>query len=391
MDLETFEDPKRNLILSAAPEEVSDFEIKNTFLRDDETGVDSLRKEVIAMENLLLEGTIEILSSLKTNKTILCVKYTEDCSCVAGGFTDGIVRLFKCADGQVFRTLFDLEIQENTSPVTSIKHRPVSKNYPIVNCLTCTYANGYVKSWNYNYGQCIYTIREKRQTYGIAYHPRLPKFITYGDDLKIYMYDEETRTQERILSASQIPGSIDGHASRIFAACFNPRSNHEFITGGWDDVVYFWDVRQPHAIRHLSQIHMCGEGLDISHRGTEVLTCAWQKENPLQVYDYASGELIVTMEPDGHESLLYCGKFLNKDYAIVGGSDKSTFRIIDLQTYSTVGSITGLIGGVYDLDAGPSKKSKPKDKEESISKIQEVIQPKIAFVSGNALYQVSFS
>ncbi|KAF5297933.1 hypothetical protein FQR65_LT19649 [Abscondita terminalis] len=339
-------------IQSIAPEEVSDFEIKNTFLRNDETGVDSLRKEVIAMENLLLEGTIEILSSLKTNKTILCVKYTEDCSCVAGGFTDGIVRLFKCADGQVFRTLFDLEIQENTSPVTSIKHRPITYNLQMQMVM--------LKVGITIMDNVIYTIREKRQTYGIAYHPRLPKFITYGDDLKIYMYDEETRTQERILSASQIPGSIDGHASRIFAACFNPRSNHEFITGGWDDVVYFWDVRQPHAIRHLSQIHMCGEGLDISHRGTEVLTCAWQKENPLQVYDYASGELIVTMEPDGHESLLYCGKFLNKDYAIVGGSDKSTFRIIDLQTYSTVGSITGLIGGVYDLDAGPSKKSKRK-------------------------------
>ncbi|KAF5303416.1 hypothetical protein FQR65_LT18991 [Abscondita terminalis] len=294
------------------------------------TGVDSLRKEV-SLWISLLEGTIEILSSLKTNKTILCVKYTEDCSCVAGGFTDGIVRLFKCADGQVFRTLFDLEIQENTSPVTSIKHRPMQMVMLKVGITIMD--------------NVIYTIREKRQTYGIAYHPRLPKFITYGDDLKIYI---------------QIPGSIDGHASRIFAACFNPRSNHEFITGGWDDVVYFWDVRQPHAIRHLSQIHMCGEGLDISHRGTEVLTCAWQKENPLQVYDYASGELIVTMEPDGHESLLYCGKFLNKDYAIVGGSDKSTFRIIDLQTYSTVGSITGLIGGVYDLDAGPSKKSKRK-------------------------------
>lgn len=62
----------------------------------------------------------------------------------------------------------------------------------------------------------------------------------------------------------------DGHVSRVFAACFHPRNNYELITGGWDDVVQFWDLRQPYATRHLSEIHMCGEGLDINKKGTEV-------------------------------------------------------------------------------------------------------------------------
>lgn len=65
----------------------------------------------------------------------------------------------------------------------------------------------------------------------------------------------------------------DGHVSRVFAACFHPRNNYELITGGWDDVVQFWDLRQPYATRHLSEIHMCGEGLDINQRGTEVSVC----------------------------------------------------------------------------------------------------------------------
>lgn len=58
--------------------------------------------------------------------------------------------------------------------------------------------------------------------------------------------------------------------SRVFAACFHPRNNYEFISGGWDDLVHFWDLRQPHAVRHISGIHMCGEGLDINAKGTEV-------------------------------------------------------------------------------------------------------------------------
>lgn len=69
---------------------------------------------------------------------------------------------------------------------------------------------------------------------------------------------------------SKLPGEIDGHTSRIFTCCFNPRSNHEFLSGGWDDVVHFWDLRQPHAIRHLSGVHVCGDGIDINTKGTEV-------------------------------------------------------------------------------------------------------------------------
>lgn len=58
-------------------------------------------------------------------------------------------------------------------------------------------ATGIVKCWDFVKGECIYTIRENRQTYGITYHHKLDKFITYGDDSIIYLYDEETRTQER--------------------------------------------------------------------------------------------------------------------------------------------------------------------------------------------------
>lgn len=63
---------------------------------------------------------------------------------------------------------------------------------------------------------------------------------------------------------------VNGHTSKVFAATFNRRSNHELITGGWDDVIHFWDVRQPTSIRHISGVHMCAEGLDISSKGTDV-------------------------------------------------------------------------------------------------------------------------
>lgn len=63
---------------------------------------------------------------------------------------------------------------------------------------------------------------------------------------------------------------MDGHRSRVFSACFNPKSAYELISAGWDDTVQFWDTRQAHSLRFISGVHMCGDGLDISRNGKEV-------------------------------------------------------------------------------------------------------------------------
>lgn len=63
---------------------------------------------------------------------------------------------------------------------------------------------------------------------------------------------------------------IDGHVSRVFACAFNPKSHHELISGGWDDMVMCWDDRQPFATKYFKGIHICGEGLDFDKPGRQV-------------------------------------------------------------------------------------------------------------------------
>lgn len=63
---------------------------------------------------------------------------------------------------------------------------------------------------------------------------------------------------------------MNGHKSRVFSACFNPSSNHELVSGGWDDTIQFWDIRQPFSQRYIGGVHICGEGIDISQNGKEV-------------------------------------------------------------------------------------------------------------------------
>ncbi|KAL6448565.1 hypothetical protein ACFW04_000446 [Cataglyphis niger] len=317
----------------------------------------------------------------EVNQDVLCICYTETYDLLAAGLTDGNLKLYNVSSEEntaATLTLCDAEMMQNPAPVTVVKHRPVQKTHPITHTLLATYANGCVKCWHYPTAQCIYTIREKRQTLGLAYHPQLPKFVTVGDDTNLYLYDEETKTRERVFHGSLSPDIMDGHKSRVFSACFHPKSAYEIISAGWDDTVQFWDTRQAHSLRFISGVHMCGDGLDISRNGKEILTCSWQKKDPLQLWDYGSGKLIVSIEPDSYPCLLYAGKFVTNLYIACGGCDTNLFRIVDLRSYSTMAMIKYLKNGVYSLDIGPL--------ETKYSK--RMTLPKLAFCAGTTIFEV---
>ncbi|KAG5345358.1 GBLP protein, partial [Acromyrmex heyeri] len=554
-----------------------------------------------------LVGNIEIINQMEVNQDVLCICYTENYDFLAAGLSDGNVKFYKVSSGEDTLILCDAEMMLNPSPVTAVKHRPVSRTHPITHTVIATYANGCVKCWHYPTAQCLYTIRERRQTLGLAYHPQLPKFVTVGDDAILYLYDEETKTLERVFRGSDTPDVMDGHKSRVFSACFNPKSAYELISGGWDDTIQFWDTRQAHSFRFISGVHICGDGLDINKNGKEnisdsqyrhlscsdgslsrtytpkvhkqncqlellcpsflhntmfktipkaesyiknsfqlvdgfkddnyklisldvvslfaniptdivldcindnwnfiskkcklskkeffdniiykqnfgtpmgsplssiivdlvmqrlekialsvlfyfryvadlcpavpsinldraillpdsefymknltliinillnndyplklifdtinkrlknirftvpfilsltekfnqfnILTCAWQKNNPLQLWDYGSGKLITTIEPDSYSSLLYVGKYVTNMYIACGGCDVNLFRIVDLRSHSTVAMIKNLRSGVYSLDVGPLE-----------SKYTKRILPKFAFCAGTTIFEVN--
>ncbi|XP_045491170.1 uncharacterized WD repeat-containing protein alr3466-like [Colias croceus] len=342
-------------------------------------------------QNQIYQGEVNVLSIIDTNKDIMCCKYTEDTKDIATGFIDGIIRLFDCNTGNCTHTLVDDECRSYPGPVTAIKHRPVSKAHPITNMLLSSYVNGCIKCWKYKYDQCIYTIREKRQTLGICYHPRFTKFVTYGDDAKLNMYDEEAQTQERTFYSSGRKNIIDGHASRIFACVFNPKSHHELISGGWDDTVMCWDDRQPYATKHFMGIHMCGEGLDFDKPGKQILTCSWQDKDTIQIWDYGSCKLIETIVPDNHQCKLYCGKLVPQtNLAVCGGSDSNVLRVVDVNMKMTECMIRNNPGAIYGFDFGTvrRKMSKIPDTYKKISEIQNI--PRVAFVTEKRLQIVDF-
>ncbi|XP_018045611.1 PREDICTED: uncharacterized protein LOC108685364 [Atta colombica] len=278
-----------------------------------------------------LVGNINIINQMEVDQDVLCICYTETYDFLAAGLLDGNVKFYKVNSGENTLSLCDTEIMLNPSPVTAVKHRPVRSTYPITNIVIAT----------------------------------------------LYLYDEETKTLERVFRGSDKPDVMDGHKSRVFSACFNPKSAYELISGGWDDTIHFWDTRQAHSFRFISGAHICGDGLDISTNGKEILTCSWQRINPIQLWDYGSGKLITTVEPDSYSSLLYAGKYVTNMYIACGGCDVNLFRIVDLRSHSTIAMIRNLRSGMYSLDFGPLE-----------SKYSKRILPKFAFSAGTTIFEV---
>ena len=64
--------------------------------------------------------------------------------------------------------------------------------------IQCTDTNGCIKCWDYHKGQVQYTIHEDRQALGLAYATKINKFVTVGDDTKVFLYDEEAKVKEAV-------------------------------------------------------------------------------------------------------------------------------------------------------------------------------------------------
>ncbi|EDW03896.1 WD repeat-containing protein 82 [Drosophila grimshawi] len=48
---------------------------------------------------------------------------------------------------------------------------------------------------------------------------------------------------------------LSGHTKRVRALCFQPGSQHQFLSAGWDNRVYIWDLRSSKYTQHFDYLH----------------------------------------------------------------------------------------------------------------------------------------
>ncbi|MCQ2817548.1 MAG: WD40 repeat domain-containing protein [archaeon] len=138
--------------------------------------------------------------------------------------------------------------------------------------------------------------------------------------------------------------------NKIFAIKYHPDNPKVLLSGGWDQNVLIWDLNTETPINVINGPVIYGEGLDMNPFG-EILTATWRKDNPLQLWDFATQELKKNFEfneTNGVENAvgtqLYCCKF-SKDfgrYVFAGGSVVNAAKVFDWQgnLQATIGDLS---------------------------------------------------
>ncbi|KAJ8245888.1 hypothetical protein GJAV_G00261370 [Gymnothorax javanicus] len=301
------------------------------------------------------EGDLSIHTALECRCDVMVCQFNDEGTILAVGLCDGSIKVYSPDNGSFVKTLRGSEVTLSPVPVTGLKFFHSNEAHSL---LLATYANGFVRCW-YVWGQdCLWEVKEvtggsgmekgPRQTLSLSISPLGEIAATGGSDSAIHLYDLRTHQRVHTCCASASRSVMDGHRFRIFAVNFHPEREKEFISGGWDDTVQFWDMRQQHSVRKLMGPHVCGDALQIDPVTNQILAGSWRKAQALEIFDYDSCQKISEgpHDPRG-QSRIYTCHWLDQDYILAGGGQSNLLRIIDRQTLLSVSRLTGLPSAVF--------------------------------------------
>eukprot|EP00741_Cyanophora_paradoxa_P017922 tig00021036_g17306.t1 len=339
----------------------------------------------LTVKNLGLESEDRHTHGKEKPETF-CIRYSMDGVYVAAGYGDGVIKIFNAESGKLSYEL----VSDGSAvlPITCLRFRPYTAQSKTKNVLLATGADGTVKHWHITSGKCLHTITEEdNQVYALDYRYDGLKFITAGQDFKVRLYDEATKTLVQEL-AGGYGKARPGHSNRVFSLKppppplprpshlgapipqFVPNNEHLFISGGWDNTIQntqtgprVWDMRVDYAVRSIFGAHICGDAVDV--QGDEVLTGSWRPKDQLQVWDLGTTALVKTIPFTANpfqqaQCLLYTAQFSGDpagSMVVAGGSGRNEVKIFNRSSGAILGSVTGLEKGVYTACWAPDVKS----------------------------------
>ena len=146
-----------------------------------------------------------------------------------------------------------------------------------------------------------------------------------------------------------------GHANRIFSIKFNPDDPNVILSAGWDNTLYFWDIRDGKSFGSIYGPAVSGDALDI--RGNQILTGSWRNKDQLELWDYSARKKLSTIEWEKglniENAYIYSCEFskANNDTIVAGCSNLNQVKVFDRKNENQpFGKISNLSKGVYSVD-----------------------------------------
>eukprot|EP00762_Andalucia_godoyi_P003517 ANDGO_04350.mRNA.1 putative WD repeat-containing protein alr2800 len=289
------------------------------------------------------------LCSATTPDDVFCLAFSDDSQHITAGCSNGNIITFGGANG---RQMYSISPTSGAGsfPVTCIRYRPFSESMSTRNVLLATTSTGLVQHWHVSSSRNIHTISEHpNQTYTCDYRHDGMLFATAGSDHIMRVYSEETKTLISQLSGGH--GDVTaGNSNRVFALKWHPTDPNVFLAGGWDNVVAFYDIRVPHAVRSIFGPHMCGDALRFmkgDSASTEIVTGSWRTEDQLQIWNYDTGALLRNVSVQGQGARGEANMLYAVDVSPNGkliafcGSGANEARVIEASTGMALSVIRG--------------------------------------------------
>mmetsp|Transcript_71237 Transcript_71237/g.230672 ORF Transcript_71237/g.230672 Transcript_71237/m.230672 type:complete len:354 (-) Transcript_71237:200-1261(-) len=269
-----------------------------------------------------------------------CVRFSPDDQYLAASFANGAINIYNATTGKEEFKLNHVEGKDGLAtplPTTQLRWRPHSAQSKTKMVLISVNAefDGQILHWHIKSGKCLNTLTESgNQIFCLDYFSDGSQFATAGRDRIVRIYDEATKRPVQALQGGDMKETA-GHSNRIFSLRYHPTEPHIILSGGWDNTVQIWDTRRGHSVRSLWNCYLCGDAVDFSTDGAEILTGSWRTESALQIWDFGTGQQVETVDwatgssPDS-TCMLFAAQF-SKDpgssMVIAGGSQENEAKL----------------------------------------------------------------
>ena len=295
--------------------------------------------------------------------SIQSVRFDPHDRYLAAGCEDGSIKIYNVSNSKLVYTLnqrrSDGQPEEEKRPSNCIRWRPTFNSARSKNVLISVHADGSVQHWHTTSGKSLHKLySERNQLYCADFSPDGRQFVTAGKDLIVRIYDETTKT---VVTEFQPGGAgSPGHSNRIFSVKYYTQDPNILVSGGWDNTVQIWDIRQGCSVRAIFGPHIAGDSLDI--KDGLILAGSYREKEQLQTFYLGSGELIHNIDWDGGVGIkrspepcqVYAAQFSKHDggeIILAGGCKSNEARGFDTVNYNKpFAAVMDLPGPVFSVD-----------------------------------------
>ena len=174
--------------------------------------------------------------SICLDNEVMATRIHSKSGTVACGLLNGSLVLVELDTGLVKKTL---HTSLNRFSVTSLRWKP-NKQKAII---TATNADGSLSSFNSENGSQIYRITQKDDTQLLSLDYSIDgTLLATGDNSgNVHLYNDEYQKEIRCFASASWFNC--GHTNRVFSLKFLSDDHNVLVSGGWEGVIYIWDVR----------------------------------------------------------------------------------------------------------------------------------------------------